>query len=96
MNDRNRLRAAALAYTDRDPAPRVVAKGEGVTAEALIALAQEAGIYIHRSPELVDLLMRVDLDSYIPEELYVAVAELLAWLWEVEQRGDGRTPPATS
>ena len=42
-------------------------------------------MYVHESPELVSLLMQVDLDARIPPQLYVAVAELLAWLYRVEQ-----------
>jgi flagellar biosynthesis protein len=76
--------AVALAYREGQAAPQVVAKGNGLIAEAIIARAREAGVYVHESPELVNLLMRVDLDQHIPPQLYVAVAELLAWLYRVE------------
>jgi flagellar biosynthesis protein len=94
-----RALAVALAYAGGNAAPRVVAKGRGLIAEAIIARAQESGIYVHESPELVALLMQVDLDARIPPQLYVAVAELLAWLYRVEQRelpagGGGGAPPA--
>ncbi len=79
-------RAVALTYHDNDPAPRVVAQGRGITAEAIIEKARAAGIYIHESPELVGLLMQVNLDSRIPESLYTAIAELLAWIYQLEQR----------
>ena len=74
--------AAALAYDAKggDRAPRVIAKGYGLVAEMIIQRAQEAGLYVHRAPEMVSLLMQVDLDARIPPELYQAVAELLAWL----------------
>ena len=77
--------AVALTYAQTDAAPRVVAKGRGVIAEQIIARAKEHGVYVHESPELVGLLMQVDLDTRIPPQLYVAVAELLAWLYRVEQ-----------
>ncbi|WP_354678480.1 EscU/YscU/HrcU family type III secretion system export apparatus switch protein [Cupriavidus plantarum] len=76
--------AVALAYEAKDNAPRVVAKGYGLSAEAIIARARDAGVYVHGSPALVNLLMQVDMDSQIPPQLYVAVAELLAWLHQVE------------
>jgi flagellar biosynthesis protein len=81
-----RVSAAALAYDAKggDKAPRVVAKGYGLVAEMIIQRAQEAGLYVHRAPEMVSLLMQVDLDSRIPPELYKAVAELLAWLYRLE------------
>jgi flagellar biosynthesis protein len=79
-------RAVAMAYQAKDGAPRVVAKGGGITAEAIISLARENGVYVHQSPELVNLLMQIDLDSEIPPELYQAVAEILAWLYELDQK----------
>ena len=53
-------------------------------AEAIIACAREAGVYVHESPELVKLLMQVDADKFIPPELYRAVAEVLVWLYRME------------
>jgi flagellar biosynthesis protein len=76
--------AAALAYGAGDRAPRVVAKGSGLIAEEIISRAREAGIYVHESRELVSLLMQIDLDRHIPPQLYIAVAELLAWLHHIE------------
>jgi flagellar biosynthesis protein len=78
-------RAVALAYRTGDAAPRVVAKGQGLVAQTIIERAREAGVYVHQSPELVSLLMQVDLDQRIPPQLYIAVAELLAWLYRLEQ-----------
>jgi flagellar biosynthesis protein len=77
--------AVALTYRWEHGAPQVVAKGSGVLAETIIARAREAGVYVHESPELVRLLMQVDLDQTIPPPLYLAVAELLAWIYSVEQ-----------
>jgi len=78
--------AVALAYTGDAPAPRVVAKGSGLIAEAIIEKARQHGIYVHESRELVALLMQVDLDKQIPPQLYVAVAEVLAWVYRLERR----------
>lgn len=77
--------AVALRYADGDVAPRVIAKGRGVVAEEIVRRAQEAGVFVHDSRELVGLLMQVDLDEHIPPALYVVVAELLAWLARVDQ-----------
>lgn len=76
--------AVALAYQAGESAPTVVAKGRGLLAEAIIEKARETGVYVHESPELVAMLMQVDLDAQIPQELYTAVAELLAWLYRLE------------
>lgn len=80
-----RREAVALAYSAADSAPRVVAKGRGLIAEEIIARAREHGVFVHESPEMVALLMQVDLDARIPPQLYVAVAELLAWLYRLER-----------
>lgn len=87
-----RSSAVALAYHDGDAAPRVVAKGSGLIAQEIIERAKSAGVYVHESRELVALLMQVDLDAKIPPELYIAIAELLAWIYRLEQ-GTPATPP---
>jgi len=79
--------AVALTYAQGDAAPRVVAKGRGLIADEIIRRAREHGVYVHESPELVALLAQVDLDERIPPALYIAVAELLAWLYRVERKG---------
>lgn len=81
-----KAQAVAITYDEADGAPRVVAKGRGYLAEEIISRAEAAGVFVHESPELVSLLMQVDMDARIPPELYVAVAELLAWLYRLEQR----------
>ena len=78
--------AIALAYSQSDAAPRVVAKGKGLIAQQIIAKAKETGVYVHESAEMVALLSQVDIDQHIPAELYVAVAELLAWLYRLENQ----------
>ncbi len=88
-----RQSAVALAYHAGQAAPKVVAKGRGLVAEAIIARAKESGVYVHESPELVSLLMQVNLDQHIPPQLYVAIAELLAWLYRLE-RGEEGLPDA--
>lgn len=77
--------AIALAYTQTDAAPRVVARGRGLIAEQIIAKAREAGVYVHESPEMVALLTQVNIDEHIPSQLYLAVAELLAWIYQLEK-----------
>lgn len=76
--------AVALRYAEGDAAPVVIAKGRGVIADEIVRRAREAGVFVHGSRELVALLMQVDLDSRIPPALYLAVAELLAWLARVD------------
>jgi len=84
MSKDTRQLAVALAYQTGQAAPKVVAKGRGLLAQAIIERAKDAGVYVHESPELVSMLMQIDLDQHIPPELYLAVAELLAWIYRLE------------
>lgn len=77
--------AVALEY-DGESAPRITAKGEGQVARAIIALAREHGVPLHDNPELVNLLQRVPLGDEIPEPLYLAVAEVIAFAYIVAGR----------
>lgn len=86
--------AVAVTYTAGEAAPKVVAKGRGLIAQEIIKRAREAGVYVHESPELVALLMQVDLDAQIPAQLYVAIAELLAWLYRIEAASPKSASPA--
>ncbi|MES2104169.1 MAG: EscU/YscU/HrcU family type III secretion system export apparatus switch protein [Pseudomonadota bacterium] len=81
--------AVALAYQGGATTPKVVAKGRGLIAEAIISKAKEHGVFVHQSKELVSLLMQVELDQDIPPALYRAVAELLAWLYHIEREKSG-------
>jgi flagellar biosynthesis protein len=82
--------AVALAYEAGDLAPRVVARGHGLIAEQIIARAREHGVFVHESKELVNLLMQVDLDDHIPPALYTVIAEILVWLYQMENQSLGR------
>lgn len=83
MKDKKRNKSAiALAYEpDRQQAPTLVARGRGLIAEQIIALAKEHDVHIHESPELVETLIRLELGEEIPESLYVAIAELIAFAY---------------
>ncbi|MDY0309536.1 MAG: EscU/YscU/HrcU family type III secretion system export apparatus switch protein [Castellaniella sp.] len=92
--DPHRPSAVAVSYDPADSAPRVVAKGYGTLADTIVRTAREHGLYVHESPELVGLLMQVDLDAHIPPRLYVAIAELLAWLYALDTEGGVVRRPA--
>ena len=82
-----RRRAAALGYDPaRGEAPRLLARGEGVLADRILALARQHGIPIHEDRALVDLLARIDVDTQIPPELYRVVAEIIAFVFRVQGR----------
>ena len=79
-----RPRAAAIRYeAGEDVAPKVIAKGEGLVAERIVAIAREHDIPIHHDPTVVRALLDVELDQHIPGELYLAVAQVLAFLYRL-------------
>jgi flagellar biosynthesis protein len=75
---------AALSYTGSG-APRVVAAGRGHIAAAILERAREAGVPVHQDPELADALAQLALGEEVPEELWTAVAEALAWAYSVSE-----------
>lgn len=86
--ERNKLpKAVAIKYNERDGiAPKVVAKGTGVVAGKIMHAAKEHGVPIYQNKTLTGMLMAVELDREIPPELYQAVAEVLAYIYRLDQR----------
>jgi len=80
-------KVAALKYDpEKDQAPRVIAKGTGLLAEKILALAKEHGIPIKKDEALVEALYRLEIEAEIPPALYEAVAVVLAWAWRLNQK----------
>ncbi|MDE0747681.1 MAG: EscU/YscU/HrcU family type III secretion system export apparatus switch protein [Porticoccaceae bacterium] len=80
MRYKSTKKAIAIEY-GQNPVPILTAKGDGATAEAIIAEAKRQGVYIAEDPYLVTLLSDLELDDEIPENLYVAVAVILSWAY---------------
>ena len=76
--------AVALGYQAGAPAPKVLSQGRGVMAEAIITRAQELGIPTKTDPALVEFLMQLEVNAWVPPELFAAVAQVLAWAYEVD------------
>jgi flagellar biosynthesis protein len=83
-------RAIALRYSGTG-APKVTATGRGLVADRIRALAEEHGVPVRRDPALVQALATIQLGREIPEELYVAVAEVLAWAYALDGEAGGST-----
>ena len=80
----SRRRAVALRYNrEEDSAPVVVAKGKGIIAEEIIAIAKEHDIPLYRDPDLVEILSTIHLGHVIPPDLYKAAAEVLAFVYRM-------------
>ena len=82
-----RFSAVALGYDpDQDRAPRVLATGKDEMAQKILALAQKHHIPIHQDAVLAEKLTSLDLNAEIPAELYQVVAELLVFLYRLDNR----------
>ncbi|HWI63947.1 MAG TPA: EscU/YscU/HrcU family type III secretion system export apparatus switch protein [Symbiobacteriaceae bacterium] len=83
---KGRKAAVALGYDPKkDEAPRILAAGQGELAEAVLNLAQKHKIPVHTDHPLANALVKLEVGAAIPPELYAAVAEVLAFLWRLEQ-----------
>ena len=92
-NDATLTRAVALRYNHgKDGAPQVVASGQGEVAERILELAREAGVHVSQDTGLLELLAQLPLGSEIPEELYQAVAEVLAFVYQLNERSAPKPP----
>jgi len=79
--------AVALKYDGKN-APKVTAKGTGLTAQQILELAEQHNIPLQNDPELVNILAQIPLGDEIPKELYLAVAEVIAFAYFLS----GKTP----
>ena len=78
--------AIAIKYDrEKDGAPRVIAKGMRLKAEKIKELAKQAGVPFMKNTTLAAALYRVEVGQEIPEELYDAVAEVLNFVFALQQ-----------
>ena len=74
----------ALQY-DGEGAPRVTAKGRGEVAKQILEIAKVHGVPLYQDEELSSLLSKVELGHEIPEKLYLAVARVIHFVFELNQ-----------
>jgi len=80
-------KAVALRYDkEKENAPRVVAKGEGHTAENIIKIAKLNDLPIKKDEDLIELLSKVELEKEVPEALYKVVAEVFSFVYKVTKK----------
>ena len=83
-------KAVSLQYKKgKNAAPKVTAKGQGWMADRIIKMAQENNIPIREDKDLLHLLSEIDVGHEVPESLYKVVAELLAWVYQLNQNYPG-------
>jgi len=79
-----RRKAVALKYNPNDSAPRAIALGKGEIAEKILSIAAQKGVPVVTNPDLVDKLINLELNQEIPIELYEIIAEILAFVYRLE------------
>ena len=84
------LPVAVSLRWDGKGAPRVTAKGKGEIAERIIELAEANGVPLREDQALVQVLSRIDLSQQIPPQLYVAVAEVIAFAYALSGKSNPR------
>jgi len=88
----DQLRKAVAIFYDGENAPTVTAKGIGVEAEAILAVAKQHQVPLCDNAPLVDLLVTLELGDNIPEALYISVAHIIAFAYELQ----GKVPDSFS
>jgi flagellar biosynthesis protein len=87
--------AAALKYDpQKEAAPVVTAKGRGTIAEKIIDIAKKNRIPIKEDPGLIQILSKLEVDEQIPPVLYKAVAEILAFVYSLNEKKRGKIFPS--
>ena len=80
------LQAIALKYdVQKGKAPKIMATGKGSVAEMILQVAEENKVPFYEDPTLADLLSKLQLDTEIPKELYTLVAEVLAFVYQLDK-----------
>ena len=86
MKKREIAKAVAIRYDQaRNRAPAITAKGFGSIAEKILEIAKKNGIYIHKDSDMVEILSRLEIGDEIPEYLYKAIAEILAFVYKLNK-----------
>ena len=86
-NEKKVLKAAALKYNiQEDNAPKMVAKGSGELARNIIKIAKENNIPIKKDEDLVELLTKLDVNQQIPNNMYKAVAQIFAFIYDLSKQ----------
>lgn len=81
--------AVALQYRKEMEAPKILAKGEGTWAERILQVARTAGVPIVEHADVIPLLFQQDVGSFIPESSYEVIAQILSFVYTVEQKRQG-------
>jgi flagellar biosynthesis protein len=92
MTDKHYMQAVTLEY-GRNKAPVLTAKGDDELARRIVAEAKKQGVYVAEDPRLLAMLSRLDVGQEIPEDMFTAVAVILAWVYWLKGMQPGDEKP---
>ncbi|MBT5855596.1 hypothetical protein HOH87_03055 [bacterium] len=91
VEDRKKLQAIAVRYdTKKDRAPKIIATGKGLIAEGILQIAEENNVPLLEDSGLAEVLSKLDIESEIPPDLYAIVAEILAFIYQLDKMAKKR------
>jgi flagellar biosynthesis protein len=92
MTDKHYMQAVVLEY-GRNKSPVLTAKGDDELARRIVAEAKKQGVYVAEDPRLLAMLSRLDVGQEIPEDMFTAVAVILAWVYWLKGMQPGDEKP---
>lgn len=85
------MKAVSLEY-DGETAPVITAMGDHDIAEKILEIARQFDVPIYQNSELVELLARLEIGDQIPQELYLVIAQIIAFVYHLK----GKTPKSST
>ena len=82
----NAIAVALQQASGTDRAPKVIASGRGIIAEQILEVAFSMGIKVREDADLAQLLSAINEESEIPVEAFAAVAEILVYLYQANNK----------
>jgi len=83
MKDEKKV--AAIEYDGKGTIPSIIAAGKGILAEKLLEVAREHNITIYNDKDLAEVLAELEPGTDIPEHLFTAMAEVLAYCYRINE-----------
>tara|TARA_A100001015_G_scaffold297330_1_gene378711 strand:+ start:2594 stop:3004 length:411 start_codon:yes stop_codon:yes gene_type:complete len=92
QKDKSNLQAIAIKYDkDKKSAPKIIATGKGKIAESILEIAESNDIPFYEDETLANILSKLDLETEIPKELFGIFAEILAFVYHLDQLASKRS-----
>ncbi len=86
LPDKSKLKAIAIKYdVKKDRAPRIIASGKAGIAEEILRIAEENQVPFYEDKSLAEMLSKLEFDTEIPAELYAIIAEVLAFVYQLDK-----------